>query len=77
MQKETARERDRSIRRVLVVVLVLNAAVALAKLVVGWLSASISMVAAGQGPQRADQPEQSPNSRLATSSPCSVRKLSG
>jgi cation diffusion facilitator family transporter len=46
-QKETARQRDRSIRRVLVVVLVLNATVALAKLVVGWLSSSISMVADG------------------------------
>lgn len=34
-------------RRVLWVVLVLNAAVALAKLVVGWMSSSISMVADG------------------------------
>ena len=39
--------RSRSVRRVLGVVLVLNLAVAAAKLVVGWLSSSISMVADG------------------------------
>lgn len=40
-------ERSRSVRRVLGVVLVLNLAVALAKLVVGWLISSVSMVADG------------------------------
>ena len=39
--------RDPAIRRVLVVVLILNVVVALAKLLVGWLSSSISMVADG------------------------------
>lgn len=39
--------RDRAVRRVLVVVLFLNAGVALAKLIVGWLTSSISMVADG------------------------------
>lgn len=39
--------RDPSIRRVLVGVLLLNVGVALAKLIVGWLSSSISMVADG------------------------------
>lgn len=38
---------DQAVRRTLVVVLFLNLGVALAKLVVGWLSASISMVADG------------------------------
>jgi cation diffusion facilitator family transporter len=40
-------ERDRSVRIILVWVLLLNLLVATAKLVVGWLSASISMVADG------------------------------
>lgn len=39
--------RDQAVRRVLVLVLFLNAGVALAKLVVGWLTSSISMVADG------------------------------
>jgi len=43
----TATTRDRAVRRILVVVLFLNVAVAVAKLVVGGLSASISMVADG------------------------------
>lgn len=43
----TTGARDQSIRRILIVVLVLNVGVALAKLIVGWLSASISMVADG------------------------------
>lgn len=44
---EAAAARDQSIRRILVVVLFLNLGVALAKLIVGWLSSSISMVADG------------------------------
>jgi cation diffusion facilitator family transporter len=42
-----AASRDLEVRRVLAVVLVLNLAVALAKLIVGWLSGAISMVADG------------------------------
>ena len=45
LQSSTAR--DAGVRRVLGVVLVLNLGVALAKLSVGWLSSSISMVADG------------------------------
>jgi len=43
----TAAARDREVRRILTAVLILNALVALAKLIVGSLSASISMVADG------------------------------
>jgi len=46
-RSEAEQTRNRAIKRVLVVVLFLNAAVALAKLIVGWLSSSISMVADG------------------------------
>ena len=46
-QELESAKRDQSVRRTLVWVLVLNLAVAGAKLVVGWLSASISMVADG------------------------------
>ncbi len=42
-----ARSQDSAVRRVLIVVLVLNLGVAAAKLLVGWLSGSISMVADG------------------------------
>jgi len=47
MEIEAAVATDRPIRRILIVVLFLNVGVAVAKLVVGWLSSSISMVADG------------------------------
>jgi len=47
IEGEATAARDRSIRRILIVVLFLNVAVAVAKLIVGGLSASISMVADG------------------------------
>ena len=43
----TITKRDQSVRKTLVWVLVLNLVVATAKLAVGWLSSSISMVADG------------------------------
>ena len=46
-QDLTIAKRDQSVRRTLIWVLVLNLLVATAKLAVGWLSASISMVADG------------------------------
>ena len=46
-QDPTIIKRDKSVRKTLVWVLVLNLAVASAKLAVGWLSSSISMVADG------------------------------
>ena len=46
-QDLTIAERDKSVRSTLIWVLVLNLLVAAAKLVVGWLSSSISMVADG------------------------------
>lgn len=47
MREMEDKQRTQPVRRVLGIVLVLNLAVALAKLVVGWLSSSISMVADG------------------------------
>ena len=46
-QELTTAERDQSVRSTLIWVLFLNLAVATAKLIVGWLSGSISMVADG------------------------------